>query len=62
MKIHFLVRYDIVNALKFVNNVYKMMVRVEKEEHKMGSFAPEKKPHSFDLEWVEAPAGFIARG
>lgn len=30
LKVYFLVRYDIVNALKFVNNVYKMMARVEK--------------------------------
>ena len=28
----------------------------------MGSFAPTPQPHSFDLAWVEAPTGFIARG
>lgn len=31
LRVHFVVRYDIVNALKFVNNVYKMLARVEKE-------------------------------
>lgn len=28
----------------------------------MGSFAPQDKPHTYDLEWAEAPSGFIARG
>lgn len=28
----------------------------------MGSFAPQAQPHVFDLDWVEAPSGFIARG
>ena len=57
-----MVRFDIVNGLKFVNNVYKMMMRVEKDEEKMGSFAPQPAPHSFELPWVEAPSGFISRG
>lgn len=38
------------------------MLRVEKDEEKMGSFAPQVNPHSFDLPWVEAPSGFISRG
>lgn len=28
----------------------------------MGSFAPQPQPHVFDLPWVEAPSGFLARG
>lgn len=28
----------------------------------MGSFAPQEKDHTFDLPWVEAPSGFLARG
>jgi hypothetical protein len=28
----------------------------------MGSFAPQEKPHVFDLPWIEAPSGFLARG
>jgi hypothetical protein len=28
----------------------------------MGSFAPQAKPHEFDLPWTEAPSGFLARG
>lgn len=28
----------------------------------MGSFAPQAKPHYFDLEWVEAPSGMLVRG
>ena len=32
LRIFFVVRFDIVHGLKFVNNVYKMLLRVEKEE------------------------------
>ena len=32
LRIHFVVRFDIVYGLKFVNNVYKLLARVEKEE------------------------------
>jgi hypothetical protein len=35
---------------------------VDKDEDKMGSFAPQEKEHSFDLPWCEAPSGFLARG
>ena len=28
----------------------------------MGSFAPQTQPHYFELEWVQAPSGFLARG
>lgn len=28
----------------------------------MGSFAPQPEPHSFELPWIEAPSGFVARG
>jgi Rho GDP-dissociation inhibitor len=62
LRIYFVVRFDIVNGLKFVNNVYKMFARVEQEEEKMGSFAPQKTPHVFDLPMVEAPSGILARG
>lgn len=35
---------------------------VDKDEDKMGSFAPQQTPHTFDLPWTEAPKGFLARG
>ena len=38
------------------------MDEVDKDEDKMGSFAPQEKPHVFDLPWTETPKGFIARG
>lgn len=48
MRVHFIVRNDIVFGLKFVNNVYKMLakgtfwfIKVDKDEDKMGSFAPQ---------------------
>ena len=59
MRIHFVVRNDIVFGLKFVNNVYKLLAKgiklssiVDKDEDKMGSFAPQEKPHQFDLPWT----------
>jgi len=42
LRVHFMVRYDIVYGLKFVNNVYKTFLKVDKDEEKMGSFAPKK--------------------
>ena len=62
LRIHFMVRFDIVHGLKYVNNVYKLFARVDQEEEKMGSFAPQPKPHVFDLSWTEAPTGLLARG
>ena len=48
MRVHFIVRNDIVFGLKFVNNVYKLLAKgkwsskvVDKDEDKMGSFAPQ---------------------
>jgi hypothetical protein len=35
---------------------------VDKDVDKMGSFAPQEKPHEFDLPMTEAPSGFLARG
>lgn len=32
LRIHFIVRFDIVYGLKFVNNVYKILARVDKDE------------------------------
>lgn len=39
-----------------------MFARVEQEEEKIGSFAPQKTPHSYELSWVEAPSGILVRG
>jgi Rho GDP-dissociation inhibitor len=39
-----------------------MLAKVDKDEEKMGSFAPQEKEHVFDLPWQEAPSGFLARG
>ena len=69
MRVHFKVRNDLVFGLKFVNNVFKMLAKgkfwaivVDKDEDKMGSFAPQEQAHTFDLPWTEAPKGFLARG
>ncbi len=32
LRIHFKVKYDIVYGLRFVNNVYKLLAKVDKDE------------------------------
>lgn len=58
----FRVQRDVVLALKFFNLVYKMGVRVDKQTHVIGSFAPAPEPHVFALDPMVAPSGMLARG
>ena len=37
-------------------------MKVEQEENVVGTFAPTKEPHSFDLPESVAPEGFFKRG
>ena len=39
-----------------------MKIKVEEEEHVIGTFAPTKEPHVFDLPESMAPEGFFKRG
>ncbi|EAS06706.2 Rho GDP-dissociation inhibitor, putative (macronuclear) [Tetrahymena thermophila SB210] len=62
MRVYFRVRYDIVFGLKFVNNVYRHFMKVDKYEEKMGCFPPKKEIQQIDLDPEEAPSGFLGRG
>ena len=62
IRLTFKVHNDIVYGLKFCNIVKKMKIKVEQEEHVIGTFAPTKEPHVFDLPEAIAPEGFFQRG
>lgn len=58
----FRVQRDVVLGLKFLNLVYKMGMRVDKQTHVIGSFAPQADAHVFALDSMVAPSGMLARG
>jgi len=62
MRVHFRVRYDCVYGLKFVNNVWRHFLKVDKYEETMGCFAPKKEIQTIDLLPEEAPTGVFGRG
>lgn len=62
IRLTFKVHNDIVYGLKFWNIVKKLKMKVEQEEHVVGSFAPTVEPHVFDLPQAVAPKGFFQRG
>jgi len=65
MAITFKVQHDLVTGLKYVNTVYKMGVRVNKDELMIGSYAPQKQAYVSTFPrngWDEAPSGMLARG
>lgn len=62
MRVHFRVRFDCVYGLKFVNNVWRHFIKVDKYEETMGCFAPKKEIQTIDLLPEEAPTGVFGRG
>lgn len=62
IEFRFRVQRDVVMGLKFFNLIYKMGVRVDKQTHVIGSFAPAAEPHVFALDPMVAPSGMLARG
>lgn len=62
MRVHFRVRYDCVYGLKFVNNVWRHFIKVDKYEETMGCFSPKKEIQTIDLLPEEAPTGIFGRG
>lgn len=58
LRVVFKVKNDCVYGLKFVNNVYKHFMKVEKYDEMMGSFAPKKEIQTADLPGEETPSGF----
>eukprot|EP01006_Ploeotia_vitrea_P008736 TRINITY_DN20892_c0_g1_i2.p3 TRINITY_DN20892_c0_g1~~TRINITY_DN20892_c0_g1_i2.p3 ORF type:complete len:113 (-),score=69.00 TRINITY_DN20892_c0_g1_i2:48-386(-) len=62
MRLKWYVQKDMVTGLKWINCVYKMKVRVDKEEVMLGSFAPRTEAYEHTFAADEAPSGFVARG
>ncbi len=62
IRITFKVHNDIVYGLKFANIVKKLKITAQKDEHVMGTFAPTKDAHVFNLPESHAPEGFFQRG
>ena len=49
-------------GLKFVNNVWKNKIKVDKFEEVMGTFLPKNEEQVFNITAEQAPSGFLARG
>lgn len=62
MKVYFIVRYDCVYALKFVNNVWRKILKVDQYTENLGTFAPKKEEQFACLTPQQAPSGIIGRG
>jgi len=64
-RIAFKVQHELVTGLKYVNTVYRKGIRVDKEETMIGSYGPQKEPHTVDIPrkgFEEAPKGMMYRG
>jgi len=65
IQVSFRVQHNLVSGLKIENSVTKMGIQVDKDILVLGSYRPQKEPHSITfpkLGWNEAPDGTMARG
>eukprot|EP01091_Cochliopodium_minus_P020623 TRINITY_DN9067_c0_g1_i1.p1 TRINITY_DN9067_c0_g1~~TRINITY_DN9067_c0_g1_i1.p1 ORF type:complete len:196 (+),score=75.44 TRINITY_DN9067_c0_g1_i1:78-665(+) len=65
IQVKFRVQHEIVSGLKYENKVYKGIIRAAVEREMLGSFGPQKEPHTVAYPrrgWEEAPSGTLARG
>jgi Rho GDP-dissociation inhibitor len=62
LKIYFYVQREIVTGLKYVQESYRVGVRVDKSNFMVGSYGPKSELQSFTTPKEEAPTGMIARG
>ena len=65
IQVNFKVQHEIVSGLKYVNQVYRKGIRAAKEDEMLGSFGPQRDPHSVTFPkqgWDQAPKGALARG
>lgn len=63
-RIKFRVQHEIINGIKFVNTMARMMLS-ETEELVLGSYPPSSVPHVFEFpkwDYSEAPSGMLYRG
>jgi len=61
----FRVQHNLVSGLKIENSVTKLGMQVDKDILVLGSYRPQKEPHSVTfpkIGWNEAPDGALARG
>ncbi|KAI8867134.1 E set domain-containing protein [Ramicandelaber brevisporus] len=61
-KLVFRINNEIVTGLKYLHNVKRAGVRVDKIEEVVGSYGPNPQPYTKEFVIEEAPSGFIARG
>lgn len=65
LRIKFRVQHEIITGLKYLHSVKKGLVRVDKVDEPLGSYAPnttEKPFYEKSFGAVEAPSGMFARG
>src|SRR3990167_9950377 len=65
IQVTFKVQHEIVSGLKYVNQIYRKGIRAAKDEEMLGSFGPQKDPHTVTFPkqgWDQAPKGALARG
>jgi len=65
ISVSFRAQHNIVSGLKIENAVSKMGINVDKDVLVLGSYRPQKEPHSVTfpkIGWNEAPEGTLARG
>jgi len=65
ISVKFNVQHEIVSGLKLVNFIRRKGVKVAREQHMLGSFAPQTPVYEVVFPrhgWDEAPSGMMARG
>lgn len=62
VRIFFYVQREIVSGLKYVQQLYKTGIRVDKSTYMVGSYGPKKELQSYTTTMEQAPSGMLARG
>jgi hypothetical protein len=62
VRIFFYVQREIVQGLKYVQQLYKTGIRVDKSTYMVGSYGPKKELQSYTTTMEQAPSGMMARG
>lgn len=62
LKFTFSLRRNIVSGLTYVHTVWKNGLRVDHSRVMLGTFAPEREPHTVVMEEETTPSGIWARG
>ena len=67
IKVIFKIQHEIVSGLRYVNKVSRGPVGVMTQKEMLGSYGPQREPHTVvfprrEDEWEQAPSGMLARG